>query len=151
MQPLDRNAGFKTPGRVMLPTSVIKKFQHSRLNSSTKFHTQKNRQDDASLLQQTAESIDNTTFNLCNISSSTEFDGPISSSQVPAAPQPNVPFSFSPLMRQLNETIDVKFSSMMDMWKNQTNNAQHVEDSRVHSPADDQVTVIGFDDVSGSN
>lgn len=75
------------------------------------------------------ESIDNNTFNIMNVSCSTEIDGPTSSmSQIYTNPNltnlqtlPAMP-SFSPLMRRIEETIDKKLANFMESFCIQTKN-----------------------------
>lgn len=72
------------------------------------------------------ESIDNHTFNIMNMSCSTEVDGPTPSvsrfgsttnlANIQATPA----VSFSPLMRRIEETIDKKLSMFMESFRNQT-------------------------------
>ncbi|KAL7029769.1 hypothetical protein ACKWTF_006352 [Chironomus riparius] len=72
------------------------------------------------------ESIDNQTFNIMNVSTSTEVDGATNSvsrfgstsnlASLQAAPV----VSFSPLMRRIEETIDNKLSIFMESFRNQT-------------------------------
>ncbi|XP_070495440.1 kinesin-like protein Nod [Chironomus tepperi] len=72
------------------------------------------------------ESIDNNTFNIMNMSCSTEVEGITPSvsrfgsttnlANLQAAPV----MSFSPLMRRIEETIDKKLSTFMESFRNQT-------------------------------
>lgn len=71
------------------------------------------------------ESIDNHTFNIMNISSSTEVDGPAMShlSEHPNLTTSQNTFaipSFSPLLRRIEQTIDEKLATFMNSFRNQT-------------------------------
>lgn len=57
------------------------------------------------------ESVDNNTFNVLNFSTSTKVGETTSSSCLQSN---NSAFSYSPLMRQIEKTIDNRFSSFMD-------------------------------------
>lgn len=140
MQPLTRNEQTKTPGKSfvktpgkMLPpsatklTSTIKKqpnvnrfhsFTTPSKSSAVKFPL---RQTDVPRAADMS-CIDNNTFSIMNCSTSTEFDAPVANhlnpnlSVVQNATMP----SFSPLMRQIEKTIDLKLTSFMETLKNQT-------------------------------
>lgn len=67
------------------------------------------------------ESIDNNTFNVMNISSSTEFEGPpMSTPSVNNVTQMTVP---SPFMREILSTIDKRLTIFMNTFLSQTTNA----------------------------
>lgn len=67
------------------------------------------------------QSIDNNTFSVLNFSSSTEVEGPTSSAHPSLInlTQASVP-SFSPLIRQIEATIDKKLTSFMNSFLSQT-------------------------------
>jgi DNA uptake protein ComE-like DNA-binding protein len=74
------------------------------------------------------ESIDNNTFSIMNVSTSTEIDAPIStsSSSLTSLNNQNIvqlqtpTQSFSPLMRQIEATIERKLSTFMETIRNQS-------------------------------
>lgn len=129
MFPLSRNESMKTPGqtpyKILAPkyTATVKKqpigslSQSCLFNNPTSHSTQKKVPRPTEIAgnpnmnytyQSTTESIDNNTFGVLNISSSTEVD-----SSTPAV-------SFSPLMRRIEMTIDKKFASFMDNLQSQS-------------------------------
>jgi DNA uptake protein ComE-like DNA-binding protein len=141
MLPLSRNeSSVKTPGKTLAKTpgkvtssinratGTIKKQPVNRYHS---FNTPSKRVTAADpsryselpatsdMSYMTKESMDNQTF--MNISTSTEFEGP--SAQHPSITNltstPAMP-SFSPLMRQIEATIDKKITSFMNSFINQT-------------------------------
>lgn len=147
MQPFARNEQGKTPGQSfstktpnkMLPPSNGKytgasrktpsasrnfSFQTPAVKSTVRKplrQTEMPRYADTTIMHQTADSVDNNTFSVLNISTSTECDGPTTAQQAYQTMQHNVTLpSFSPLMRQINQTIDSKLASFMESLKNQT-------------------------------
>lgn len=155
MLPVSRNELSKTPGKILVKTpgkltstinrgtGTIKKQPPAAMVS--RFHSFTTPSKRATVvdpiryseLPQTADlsymdptpkhSIDNNTFNIMNMSSSTEVEGPTLSAHpsLNNLTQPSVP-SFSPLIRQIEATIDKKLSSFMTSFINQTtSNAEH--------------------------
>lgn len=65
------------------------------------------------------QSMENNTFSIMNCSASTEIDAPNCFPSL-MQQQQQQPMSFSPLMRQIEQTINNKFESFMETLKNQT-------------------------------
>jgi hypothetical protein len=121
MQPLHRNE-TKTPARKTLAKTPGNRF-NSFITPSAKKPASQARYTDVPKYSMfnSKESIDNATFSILNASTSTEVEGPTSSfSTVPSRVQSSQSFSFSPLMRRIEATIDSKLTSFMDSFKNQT-------------------------------
>lgn len=135
MLPLSRNETLKTPGIndrktpfKMQPPKYAGTASKQTMNRSCLFNTPAvnsstlktvRRQteipatSEMNFTQQSiAESIDNNTFSVMNISTSTEVD--MSAPATPAA------VSFSPFMRQIEKTIDQKFASFMENFQSQS-------------------------------
>lgn len=129
MLPLTRNESYKTPGKTLYKmlapkyTATVKKPPIGSLSQSCLFSNPTIHSTQRKILrpteiasnsemnytyQSTTESIDNNTFSVLNISSSTEVDR-----STPAV-------SFSPLMRRIEMTIDKKFASFMDSLQSQS-------------------------------
>lgn len=68
----------------------------------------------SSYMHQTIESIDNNTFSILNCSSSTEVEGP-NLSQYQNLPSAFGTSGFSPFFRQIENTIDAKFNSFIEL------------------------------------
>lgn len=140
MQALSRNDHHKTPGNTKTPrnlTGTIKKrpigtadryrstnttVNQSRILPSVPrnrlMSTSTVNRNDMSYMQQTYDSTANNTFSILNVSSSTEVDGVVEPNQAQAlSVPPQAPFTFSPLMRQIEKAIDTKFSTMMETLK----------------------------------
>lgn len=154
MLPTTKNDKAKTPGRLGLsslkpPLSTIKKpAAPNRCNSfitpsAKKASISKSRYTDLGDLAALSnfnqfqapnessmapkESIDNHTFNIMNMSCSTEVDGPTpsvsrfgSTTNLANLQQTTPVVSFSPLMKRIEETIDKKLSMFMESFRNQT-------------------------------
>lgn len=149
MLPVSRNETMKTPGKTLTKTpgkvtstinrgtgTIKKKPTVTSVNRFHSFNTPSKRVTSAdpmrySELPQSADmsymnptpkqSIDNNTFNIMNFSSSTEVEGPSLSAHPSLAnlTQAVVP-SFSPLIRQIEATIDKKLTTFMTSFINQT-------------------------------
>jgi len=171
MRSTAKNDKAKTPGRISSlkpPLSTIKKpAVPNRCNSfvtpsAKKAPVSKTRYTDlrdfaalSSLNQSHApkESIDNHTFNIMNMSCSTEVDGPTVSmscygsttnlANFQAAPATN----FSPLMRRFEETMDKKLSTFMESLRNET--VANIEPNDVYQQVKDVVR-DGIDEVRKS-
>jgi DNA uptake protein ComE-like DNA-binding protein len=140
----------KTPGKMISTinrgTGTIKKAPAS-VNRFHSFNTPSKRVADVdpmrySELPQTSDfsylepkqSIDNNTFNIMNVSASTEVEGPSLSAHpsLNNLTQAAMP-SFSPLIRQIEATIDQKLTSFMTTFINQTTtssvNAENIADN----------------------
>lgn len=141
MLPLSRNeCSTKTPGKMLPPTfsqrntgTVKKQFnakndRFKSFNTPSKTSAKKSpfrktfaaSSGEMSYMQQTTESIDNNTFSILNCSSSTEVEAPsltqnqqLTSTMTAALP------SFSPLMRKIEQAIDIKFTSFMETLKSE--------------------------------
>jgi DNA uptake protein ComE-like DNA-binding protein len=134
MLPISRNENSKTPGKNVSKTpgkmpppsaakfTTVKKQAVNRFNSfctPSKAPAKSNPQRRTDVPQATDMScIDSNTF-LMNCSTSTEFDAPAATPSLSVVQNATMP-SFSPLMRQIEQTIDLKLNSFMDTLKNQT-------------------------------
>ena len=147
MLPITRNDNSKTPNKIrprtpgkMLPPSAAKFASTAKKNQSVnRFHsftTPSKVAPNRNPLRQTdvpqtvdMSYIDNNTF-IMNCSTSTEFDAPAATPNFSAVQNATMP-SFSPLMRQIQKTIDNKLNSFMETLKDQTI-GQSVDISQFH-------------------
>lgn len=141
MLPLTRNkSSSKTPGKMLPPaisqryTGTIKKQPNMKIERYKSFNTPSKSavkkspfrktfvapSSELSYMHQTTGSIDNNTFSILNLSSSTEFEGPnLTQNQQLTSSMAIAPPSFSPLMRKIEQAIDVKFNSFIETLKNE--------------------------------
>lgn len=136
MLPLTRNeSSSRTPGKMLPPaisqryTGTIKKqpyMKNNRFKSPNTLSKSSVKKSpyrktfvvpsrELSFMHQTAESVDNNTFNILNFSSSTEVEGPdMTQNQQLTSSMATAPPISSPLTLKIDKAFDAKFKSHME-------------------------------------